>query len=147
MSSPRRPGGHSLLPTRATPPRRRERILVVEDHAPAAEMVADFLGDEGYDVVAAVELPAAEAALAARRFDLVLCDSLRRSTTGLLTDRWAALERVRDLAGDAPVVLLTAYRPDYFADWRERGFAALLPKPFRLDELLATVRRHLAQAG
>ena len=143
MSTPRRPGGRRLLPTRPTPPRRRGRLLVVEDHPPAAEMVADFLGDEGYEVVAAVGLAAAEAALAAGRFDLVLCDSLRKSTTGLLTGRWAALERVLDLAGGAPVVVLTAYRPDYFADWRARGFADLLPKPFRLDELLATVRRHL----
>ena len=147
MSSPRQPGGRRLLPTRPTPPRRRPRVLVVEDHAPAAEMVVDFLGDEGYAVVAAVGLAAAEAALAAGRFDLVLCDSLRKSTTGLLTDRWAALERVLDLAGGTPVVMLTAYRPDYFADWRARGFADLLPKPFRLGELLATVRRHLAPAG
>src|SRR5918997_297792 len=118
MSTPRRPGGRRLLPTRPTPPRRRGRILLVEDQAPAAEMVADFLGDEGYEVVAAVGLAAAEAALAAGRFDLVLCDSLRRSTTGVLTDRWWALERVLDQVGDAPVVAMTAYRPDYFADWR-----------------------------
>ena len=142
MSTPRRPGGRRLLPTRPTPPRRRGRLLVVEDHPPAAEMVADFLGDEGYEVVAAVGLAAAATALAAGRFDLVLCDSLRRSTTGLLKDRWAALERVLDLAGDVPVVAMTAYRTDYFADWCARGFAELLPKPFRLDELLATVRRH-----
>ncbi len=146
MSTPRRPGGRRLLPTRPTPPRRRGRLLVVEDHPSAAEMVADFLGDEGYEVVAAVGLAAAEAALAADRVELVLCDSLRKSTTGLLEDRWAALERVRALSGTTPVVLLTAYRPDYFVDWRERGFAELLPKPFRLDELLATVRRHLPVA-
>ena len=76
----------------------------------------------------------------------MLCDSLRQSTTGLLRERWAALERVLDLAGDVPVVAMTAYRPDYFADWCARGFAELLPKPFRLDELLATVRRHLPVA-
>ena len=140
MSTPRQPGGRRLLPTRSTPPRGRGRLLVVEDHPPAAAMLVDFLGDEGYAVVAAV-------GLAAGRFDLVLCDSLRQSTTGLLTGRWSALERVVDLAGGAPVVVLTAYRPDYFADWRERGFAELLPKPFRLEELLATVHRHLAPAG
>ena len=147
MSTPRQPGGRRLLPTRSTPPRGCGRLLVVEDHLPAAGMLVDFLGDEGYAVVAAVGLAVAEAALAADRVELVLCDSLRKSTTGLLEDRWAALERVRALSGTTPVVLLTAYRPDYFADWRERGFAELLPKPFRLDELLATVHRHLAPAG
>ena len=146
MSALRGPGTRRLLPTRPAPPRRRRRLLVVEDRPPAAAMLVDFLGDEGYEVVAAVGLAAAEAALAAGRFDLVLCDSLRQSTTGLLTDRWAALERVRALAGEAPIVLMTAYRPDYFADWRARGFAELLAKPFGLDELLATVRRHLPVA-
>ena len=143
MSTPRRPGGHRLLPTRPTPPRRRGRILVVEDHPPAAGMVADFLGDEGYEVVAAVGLAAAEAALATGRFDLVLCDSLRKSTTGLLKDRWSALERVLDLAGSTPVVITTAYHPAYFADYRERGFADVLRQPYTLAELLATVRRQL----
>ena len=146
MRRPRQPGGHRLLPTRPVPPRARGRILVVEDNELTAEMIVDVLGDEGYAAAAAVGLAAAAAALAVGRFDLVLCDSLRKSTTGLLTDRWAALERVRDLAGGAPVVLITP-RPDSFADWRARGVAALLPKPFSLDELLATVGRHLAPAG
>ncbi len=147
MPSPRQSGGHRLLPTRPTPPRASRHILVVEDHDLVAQMVVDVLDDEGYDVVAAVGLAAAEAALTAGRFDLVLCDPLRKSTTGLLKDRWAALERVRALAGGAPVVLIIAYRPDFFADWRARGFADLLPKPFMLDELLTTVRRQLAPEG
>ena len=109
-------------------------------------MVVDFLGDEGYAVVAAVGLATAEATLAADRFDLVLCDSLRQSTTGLLQDRWAALARVRALAGGTRVVVTTAYHPAYVADYRARGFAGLLRKPFTLAELLATVRRHLPVA-
>ena len=147
MSASRRPGARRLLPTKPTPARRRQRILVVEDHPAAAEMLADFLGDEGYEVAVALGLTEAEARLASARFDLVLTDSLRQSTTGLLRDRWSALERIRALAGGAPVVITTAYSPASFADYRERGFRDLLRKPFTLDELLATVRRHLAPVG
>ena len=143
MSMSQRPGDRRLLPTKPTP-HRGQRVLVVEEHPPAAEMVADFLGDEGYAVTVALGLAEAADALAAARYDLVLCDSLRKSTTGLLTDRWGPLEQVRTLAGDTPVVVSTAYSPRFFADYRERGFTDLLPKPFRLDELLAVVRRHLA---
>ncbi len=143
MSMSQRPGDRRLLPTKPTL-HRGQRVLVVEEHPPAAEMVADFLGDEGYAVTVALGLAEAADALAAARYDLVLCDSLRKSTTGLLTDRWGPLAQVRALAGDTPVVITTAYSPRFFADYRERGFADLLPKPFRLDDLLAVVRRHLA---
>ncbi len=145
MSMSQRPGDRRLLPTRSMPPR-RPRVLVVEEHPPAAEMMLDFLGDEGYAVTVALDLEQAADALAATRYDLVLADSLRKSTTGLLTDRWGPLERVHRLAGDTPVIVTTAYSPRFFADYRDRGFADILPKPFRLDDLLAVVRRHLAPA-
>ena len=145
MQMPRRPADRRPLPTRRPSPH-RPRVLLVEEHPPTAEMMADFLGDEGYEVTVALGLAEAADALAAARYDLVLADSLRKSTTGLLTDRWGPLTRVRTLAGDTPVVITTAYSPRFFADYRERGFADLLPKPFRLDELLAVVRRHLAPA-
>ncbi len=143
MQTPQRPGDRRLLPTKPSPPR-GARVLVVEDHPPAAEMMADFLGDEGYAVTVALGLVEAADALVAARYDLVLADSLRKSTTGLLTDRWGPLTQVRAMAGDTPVVVTTAYSPRFFADYGDRGFADLLPKPFRLDDLLAVVRRHLA---
>ena len=151
MSTPRQPGGRRLLPTRSTPPRRRGRVLVVEDHPPAAEMVRDFLGDEGYEVVAAVGLTTAEGALAAGRFDLVLCDSLRKSTTGLLNDRWAALERVRALVGGAPVVLMVAYRRapapmGYLSRAQHRGGHTARPGESFACTTVATIRRRRPRA-
>ena len=145
MQMSRRPADRRPLPTKSPPPH-RPRVLLVEEHPPTAEMMADFLGDEGYAVMVALGLPQAADALAAARYDLVLADTLRKSTTGLLTDRWGPLVQARALAGDTPVVITTSYSPRYFADYRDRGFADLLPKPFRLDDLLAVVRRHLAPA-
>jgi DNA-binding NtrC family response regulator len=41
------------------------------------------------------------------------------------------------------VVIVTAHRTDGYADFRARGFAAVLGKPFDLDQLYETVRRVL----
>ena len=41
------------------------------------------------------------------------------------------------------MVLITAHRLPHSANWRARGFAALLTKPLDLDDLLATVDREL----
>ena len=145
MSVPQRSGPRRLLPVKPVVPPRAHRILVVEEHPPMGELVQDVLSSAGYEVQVALGLAEAEALLTTAHFDLVLSDTLRKSTTGLLTDRWAPLERVRALAGHTPVVITTAYKPSFFGDYRERGFRDLLPKPFSIDTLLATVQRHLAR--
>ena len=136
------------LPTRpATAPAQPGTFLVVEDRPAAGELLRELLHAERYRVALAVGLAEAERLLAAGGFALVLADTLRGSSTGQLGDRWAALERLRALAGATPVVLTTAYPVDLFADYRARGFAALLPKPFHLDDVLAAVRRILAASA
>ena len=124
---------------------RPRRILVVEDDPATGELVREVLGGEGYAVAVAAGLAEAAGLLAGGPVDLVLADTLLSGAAGLLGDRWAALERVRMGAGGAPVVITTAHHPDLFAGHRERGFAALLPKPVYLDDLLALVS--LASGG
>jgi CheY-like chemotaxis protein len=86
-------------------------------------------------------------ALRHARVGLLLADARLPGAGGVAGDRWAAVERVRALAGAAPVVIVTAYRAEDFADYAARGFAGLLTKPFDLDELTATARRHLPAPG
>ena len=141
MSTPPAPRTRRLLPTRLAAPPRATAILVVENELDAGEFLRDVLQAEGYQVALAVGLAEAEGLLAGGRFALVLADSLRGSTTGQLGDRWAALERVRVLAGATPVVLTTAYPPHLFTDYRAHGFAALVRKPFDLGDLFAVIAR------
>ena len=122
---------------------RTKKLLVVEDDPAILELVRESLRGEGYRVAVASNVEQAVGALSHTRFDLVLADALGAATTDPLADRWAILERVRDLAGRAPVVIFTAHRPSAFADFKERGFSDLLLKPFDLDDLLDTVRRNL----
>ena len=119
------------------------KLLVVEDDPAILDLVRESLRAEGYRVAVAANFAQAVEALSHTRFDLVLADALGAATTDPQANRWAVLERVRDLAGYTPVVIFTAHRESDFADFRERGFSDLLLKPFDLDDLLATVRRNL----
>jgi DNA-binding response OmpR family regulator len=40
----------------------------------------------------------------------------------------------------APVVIVSAHPASVFAGWAERGYAAVLPKPFDIEALSALVR-------
>ena len=137
--------GRRPLPTRrpAGPPTAGDGILLVDGHVALGELSAEYLRAAGYRVVVAAGLAEAEVLLADGRFALVLTDPFRLATGALGTDRWTNLRRLRALAGEAPVVICSEYRADDFAGYRERGFAAVLQKPYRPAELLTTVRRHL----
>ena len=73
----------------------------------------------------------------------MLTDPFLLGTTELGTDRWTSLRRIRELAGATPIVICSPYSADDFRDYRARGFADLLRKPYSAADLLATVRRNL----
>jgi CheY-like chemotaxis protein len=122
-------------------------VLVVDDDATIRAVVAEALRDADYRVATAASIAEAAEALRHARVGLVLADARLPDAGGADGDRWAAVERVRALAGGAPVVIFTAYGREEFAAYAARGFAGLLLKPFDLDELLATARRHLPAPG
>jgi CheY-like chemotaxis protein len=119
-------------------------ILLVDDNPTLAELAAGYLRGAGYRVTVTTGLAEAEALLAHGRFALVLADPFRLATSLLGTDRWTNLRRLCALAGGTPVVICSPYGADDFADYRQRGFAALLQKPYRPADLLAAVHRVLA---
>jgi DNA-binding response OmpR family regulator len=112
-------------------------ILVVEDEAHLAEGLQFNLEAEGHDVVLAAD--GAEALERLRepepRFDLVVLDLMLPVLGGL-----EVLRRIRAAGDYVPVLVLTAMGD---AQDRVRGLEEgaddYLPKPFRLEELLARV--------
>ncbi|HET8626393.1 MAG TPA: response regulator, partial [Thermomicrobiales bacterium] len=113
-------------------------ILIVEPDPDIRDLIALILRDAGYRATRAAGEAAARAALAARRYDLVLLDTLGVANVRD-PGRWAAVGRVWAAAGGTPTMLATPYPPAAFADWRARGFAGLIAKPFDCDDLLAAV--------
>jgi two-component system response regulator HydG len=118
----------------------RARILVVDDHAEMARLLADRLGDAGY----AVDVAAGgnEALLRARAElpDLVITELRMEDVDG-----FDVLQGVRDLNPHVPVIVMTAFgATDTALEAIQRGAYHYVTKPFPLAETLLYVERALA---
>lgn len=114
------------------------RVLVVEDEAAIAELIALNLRHAGFDVMVAIDGDAAQQEVDKVLPDLVLLDWMLPGTSGLaLAKRWRGQQRTKDL----PVIMLTARaeETDKVAGL-DAGADDYLTKPFSTQELMARVR-------
>jgi len=117
----------------------------VVDHEQAIlDLVRDCLADAGYRVVVTAHPADALIALSSFRFDLVLAGTFAGSGR-VDDDPWAAVESIRQAAGETPVVIFTAHNPRVYATFHAHGFAGVIAKPFDLDCLVATTDRLVAR--
>ncbi len=114
------------------------RVLVVEDEAAIAELVAINLRHAGYEVAIAGSADAARREIDRVLPDLVILDWMLPGESGLaLARRWRADPRTREV----PIIMLTAR-----ADESDKvtgldvGADDYLTKPFSTQELLARMR-------
>lgn len=121
---------------RAIVERREKRILVVEDDRALSGMISAALRRRGFGVCVAGDGSEAERAIIVRRPHLVLLDL---NMPGI--DGWSFLERTRAsrLVEGIPVVVISAHLRSAPAAILALGAAAILPKPFDLNELLDVV--------
>ena len=111
-------------------------VLLVEDDPDIRELMSTLLTLAGFETTACANAESALEELREQAFDLVLTDyMLPRHTGGWLLQQ-ASSEGLIDAT---PVLVVTAH-PDA-AD--VRGYE-VIPKPFDLEELVSTVRRHLS---
>src|SRR3954471_23055430 len=119
------------------------RILLVEDDAMIGKAVLDVLRSEHYAVDWVRDGAAAEAALVAERYDLVLLDLGLPKADGLVV-----LRSLRSRRETVPVLVATAR--DAVGD-RVAGLDAgaddYIVKPYDTDELLARVRALLRRSA
>jgi CheY-like chemotaxis protein len=117
------------------------RILVVDDDDSIRHIVRLCLSDEGYEVVEAENGAIALEALPDLQPALILLD-LRMP----VMDGWEFVRRYRDGPGPhAPIVAFVAAL-NATQDCADLDTAAILSKPFDLDDLIAAVRTQLAVA-
>jgi DNA-binding response OmpR family regulator len=116
------------------------RVLLAEDDPDMLALMALVLRGEGLEVVEAADgnqalaLLGAGGADGAERVDLVVADVRMPGCSGL-----DVLQRLRGAPGSPPVVLVTAFGdPETHVRARTLG-AAVLVKPFELDDLRAIV--------
>jgi CheY-like chemotaxis protein len=115
-------------------------LLVVDDEQPILELVRDLLEEAGYEVLIAMSGEQALALAHATPLALVLTDLMLPRMDG---EALCLQLHADPQTADLPIILLTAaFRPRLHA-----SFAAVLPKPFAVADLLAVVARHQRQTA
>jgi twitching motility two-component system response regulator PilH len=115
------------------------RLLVVEDDPSIRAVLVEFLILEGYDALEAHNPESARKALEQQRVDLVITDTYEPTWNPTLP--W--LDQIRDAAGSAKLVLLTAYSEAQTLDAAKHGLSAIWTKPMDMDDLLRNVQKLL----
>jgi CheY-like chemotaxis protein/HPt (histidine-containing phosphotransfer) domain-containing protein/anti-sigma regulatory factor (Ser/Thr protein kinase) len=126
----------------AAPPRRRGRVLLVEDNEVNQAVATEMLSELGIDV--AIAFNGAEAVEAVRRepFELVFMDCQMP-----VLDGYEATAQIRHLEGNARHTIIVALTAHAMGGDREVALAAgmddYLVKPVTVDALIATLDRWL----
>ena len=119
-----------------TPP---ARILVVDDEALIRDTLAEYLHQEDFAVDACASGEAALDLVAARRYDIAICDIQLPGIDGI-----ELLERLLKLSPQTFVLLVTAFATvENAVEAFQRGAHDYLMKPILLEEVLGKVRRML----
>jgi response regulator RpfG family c-di-GMP phosphodiesterase len=115
----------------------RPRVLIVDDEKFIRDILADFLGMEGYVVRTAADGEAALQELAAAPYDLILSD--------LKMPRMGGLELIEHVALRAPkaiTVIMTGFGTVETAiNAMKRGAYDYILKPFKVEEVIHVVQR------
>jgi DNA-binding NtrC family response regulator len=115
-------------------------ILVVDDELLIRETLVEYLGQEGFTVVACSSGEEALEQAEERRFDIALCDVHLPGLDGL-----ELLDRLQRISPETFVLLITAYATvESAVEAFQRGAHDYLMKPILLDEVLSKIRRLLA---
>src|SRR5262245_13611225 len=134
--------GESVLATEGVSPDgeslRGAHVLVAEDHRDLHWALRQALERAGATVESAHDGQEAVTKAASKRFDVVLMDLRMPHMDGL-----EATRTLRHQGYIAPIVALTADPASQRGAALEAGRDACLPKPFRLDGPIATVRQRV----
>jgi len=119
-----------------------KRILVADDEDMIRETVRDVLTGFGCEVVTATDGATAVALLEKDAFDLVLSDIKMPGRSG-----YEVFAAAKQMDASTPVILTTGfgYDPNHtIIRARREGLAAVLFKPFKVDQLLGEIRMALS---
>ncbi len=119
-----------------------KKMLIVDDDAELRKNLAEILKADGY--VTDDASTAGEAIEKARNdaFDVVLLDFMMPKMNGI-----NALLELKKIQPKAKIIMITAFATvESAVDAIKKGASDYLSKPFKIDELLTTVRRVLEEA-
>ena len=121
-----------------------KRILIVEDHEDARQILRDMLETTDYELVEAENGEQAMAVVARQRPDLILMDIQLP-----ILDGYEATRRIKadPALSSIPIIAVTSYAlSGDEAKARAAGCDDFIPKPYSPRQLLAKVRQYLDQS-
>ncbi|HTU60807.1 MAG TPA: response regulator, partial [Polyangiales bacterium] len=117
----------------------KPRVLVVDDEKLIRDIIADFLGMEGYIVRTAEDGASAIGELSRARYDLVISDLKMPKMGGL-----ELLKEIVNAHPDTLTVIMTGFGTVETAiDAMKRGAYDYILKPFKVEEVVHIVQRGL----
>src|SRR5579863_1700124 len=120
-------------------PDERPRVLIVDDEKFIRDILADFLGMEGYIVRTAEDGAAAMQELGNAHYDLVISDLKMPRMGGI-----ELLDAIGTAAPSALTVIMTGFGTVETAiDAMKRGAYDYILKPFKVEEVIHVVQRGL----
>ncbi|MEI6891699.1 MAG: sigma-54 dependent transcriptional regulator [Pontiella sp.] len=115
------------------------KILIADDDPTILSLLNKILLSKGYEVKLAEHGGVAEKLLKSEPFDLLISDIKMEPVDGM-----QLLKKTRQLRPHVGVIMLTAYATVATAvEAMKDGAFDYIPKPFKIDELLETVKRAL----
>ncbi len=116
-------------------------ILIVDDEEILQDVLTSLLTKEGYSTLSAGTGREALDLLAREEVELILLDLMLPDTSGL-----EVLKRVRASDPDQVVIVITAFSSIEGAiEAMREGAFHYIPKPFKNEEVLLTIRKGLDQ--
>ena len=121
----------------------KQKVLLVEDEATLAMIIADMLTREGFEVAQAGNGEDGISMFLTRQPDAVVADVMMPRLDG-----FGMVRRIRAINSEVPVIFLTAKSAiDDIVEGFELGANDYLKKPFRMEELLVRLKSLLRRVS
>jgi DNA-binding NtrC family response regulator len=116
---------------------RRTQILILDDEPIVCKRLRPAFQKAGYEVETFTDSASAMARIEQKRFDIVITDLKMQGTDGM-----RLLTRTKEIWPDSNVIVITGFATSETAkESFHKGAFDFIAKPFKLSDILDTVRR------
>jgi FixJ family two-component response regulator len=118
------------------------RVLIIDDDSKICEALSEILEEEGYRITATQSAEKGLRMISKQDFDVVLVDLVMPKISGM-----DVLSYAKRIKPRTHVVMITAFGTiENAVEAMKKGASDYIPKPFKIDEIQASIRRVLEEA-
>ena len=117
----------------------KNKILIIDDDPDILDILGEFLSREGYRVTNISDPEEGLSRALSENFDLLITDLAMDKLNGM-----ELAKQFKEKSPDTPVAVITGWDSISHDEIKQAGVAAVWPKPFRINQILAEIRTLLA---